>query len=91
MFSLLSNFVLNPKIRALKTGFGIHKNDTTVQEIKEEETPEEKVIMDFGNDTLQDEFDPGKKEKKKSKLKQKMEQWKKENEEEKSEEEFEFE
>jgi hypothetical protein len=76
---------------ALKTGFGINKNDTTIQELKEEKPLEEKVIMDFGNDTLQDEFDPGKKEKKKSKLKQKMEQWKKENEEEKSEEEFEFE
>jgi hypothetical protein len=65
---------------ALKTGFGINKKDTTVQDLKAKEIREEKVIMDFGNDTLQDEFSPETKQKKKNALQRKIDAWKKENE-----------
>lgn len=75
---------------ALKTGFGINKKDTTVQIIKAEEEREEKVIMEFDQDTLKEEFTPKKKEKKKNALQRKIDKWKKENEEEEKEPVFEL-
>lgn len=35
---------------AIKTGFGIHKNDSTVQRLEQEQPKEDRVIMDFGNE-----------------------------------------
>ncbi|PWH85304.1 AsmA-like C-terminal region-containing protein [Brumimicrobium oceani] len=68
---------------ALKTGFGINKKDSTIRDLKEKEKQEEKIIMDFGKDTLQDEFSPANKKKKKNALQRKIDAWKKENEKEK--------
>src|SRR5690554_3879892 len=76
---------------ALKTGFGINKKDSTINELKSATPLEEKIIMDFGNNTDEDEFDSKQKEKKKNALQRKIEQWKKENEEEKPNNEFELE
>lgn len=69
---------------ALKTGFGFNKKDSTIQDLKAKDKQEEKIIMDFGKDTIQDEFSPETKKKKKNALQRKIDAWKKENEEEKS-------
>ncbi|RFC55718.1 AsmA family protein [Brumimicrobium aurantiacum] len=76
---------------ALKTGFGINKKDTTIKEIKTTEKPKEKIIMDFGQDTIQEDFTEESKKKKKNALQRKIDAWKKENEKEKEESIFEFE
>ena len=73
---------------ALKTGFGINKKDSTVLDLKVLEKQEEKIIMDFGKDSIQDEFSPETKKKKKNALQRKIDAWKKENEKEKSKFEF---
>jgi len=67
----------------LKEGFGINRRDSTIQGLKPKEKLEEKIIMDFGKDTLQDEFSPENKKKKKNALQRKIDAWKKENEKEK--------
>jgi hypothetical protein len=74
----------------LKTGFGVNKKDSTVQEYEKEEHPTEKVYMDFSNDSIQEEFNPENKQKKKSKLQQKIDKWKEENKKEDSKVEFDF-
>ncbi|HLV41223.1 MAG TPA: AsmA-like C-terminal region-containing protein [Brumimicrobium sp.] len=74
---------------ALKTGFGINKKDTSINALESDKPREEKVIMDFGKDGEDDEFDSNQKKKKKNALQRKIDQWKKENEEEKSKSEFE--
>jgi hypothetical protein len=66
---------------ALKTGFGINKNDSTVQELKGEEHKEEKLIMEFNNDSIASEFTDEEKKKKKSALQKRIEKWKNENKE----------
>jgi hypothetical protein len=66
---------------ALKSGFGINKNDTTVQELKTHEHMEEKLIMDFDNDSIEQEFTEVEKKKKKSALQKRIDKWKKENKE----------
>ena len=75
---------------ALKTGFGINKNDTTIEEIGPETHREEKLIMDFDRDSIQEEFSEEEKKKKKSALQQRIDKWKKENAEGKSKETFEI-
>lgn len=66
---------------ALKTGFGFNKKDSTIRDLKTKEAQEEKVIMDFGKETEEDEFSPENKKKKKNALQRKIDAWKKENEE----------
>lgn len=68
---------------ALKSGFGINKKDSTINTLKDKGKQEEKVIMDFGKETDEDEFSPETKKKKKSALQKKIDSWKKENEKEK--------
>lgn len=75
---------------ALKTGFGINKKDTTIQELQEEKHREEQLIMDFNNDSIVEEFDEEQKRKKKSALQRKIEKWKKENKEGEKKETFEI-
>jgi hypothetical protein len=74
----------------VKTGFGINKKDTTIQEYEKEEHPTEKVYMDFSNDSIKEEFNPENKKKKKSKLQMRIDEWKKQNAEEKPDVEFEL-
>jgi hypothetical protein len=76
--------------RVIKTGFGVNKKDSTIQEYETEEHPTEKVYMDFSNDSIEEEFNPDQKKKKKSKLQQQVEKWKQQNKEGKSEVEFEL-
>ena len=66
---------------ALKTGFGINKKDTTIQDLKEEEHKEEKLIMEFKNDSIANEFSDEEKKKKKSALQKRIDLWKKQNKE----------
>ncbi len=75
---------------ALKTGFGINKKDTTVQELKGDEHREEKLIMEFKNDSIANEFTDDEKKKKKSALQKRIDKWKKENKEGESTETFEI-
>jgi hypothetical protein len=75
---------------ALKTGFGINKKDTTIEEIGPAVHREEKLIMDFDRDSLQEEFSEEEKKKKKSALQQQIDKWKKQNVESKSKEIFEI-
>jgi len=70
----------------IKTGFGVHKNDSSIQRIETQVQPSEKLIMNFDTDSTENAFDPEEKQKRKSKLKLKIEQWKKETE--KEEEQF---
>ena len=74
----------------MKTGFGVNKNDTTIQEYHKEEHPTEKVYMDFSNDSIKEEFNPENKKKKKTKLQERIDKWKKENEKEDPKVEFDF-
>lgn len=74
----------------MKTGFGVNKNDTTIQEYHKEKHPTEKVYMDFSNDSIKEEFNPENKKKKKTKLQERIDKWKKENEKEDPEVEFDF-
>ncbi|PKR79746.1 hypothetical protein CW751_13555 [Brumimicrobium salinarum] len=74
---------------ALKTGFGINKKDSTVQEITPKNEEKEDVIMDFGHEDEKD-FEPEQKKKKKNALQRKIDQWKKENQEEEKEPDFQF-
>jgi hypothetical protein len=75
---------------ALKSGFGINKKDTTIEEIEPKTHREEKLIMDFDRDSLQQEFSEEEKKKKKNALQLRIDQWKKENAESKSKETFEI-
>lgn len=75
---------------ALKTGFGINKKDTTVQELNEEKHKEEELIMEFDKDSIQQEFKEQEKEKKKNALQKRIDKWKKENKETESKEVFEI-
>tara|TARA_B100000508_G_scaffold140085_2_gene140041 strand:- start:55220 stop:57880 length:2661 start_codon:yes stop_codon:yes gene_type:complete len=75
---------------ALKTGFGINKNDTTINDLKEEEHREEKLIMEFDKDSIEQEFLDSEKKKKKSALQKRIEKWKKENKEGEKKETFEI-
>ena len=74
----------------MKTGFGVNKKDTTIQEYEKEEHPTEKVFMDFSNDSIKEEFNPENKKKKKSKLQERIDKWKQENKEEEQKVEFDF-
>ncbi|PHR49645.1 MAG: hypothetical protein COA32_00510 [Fluviicola sp.] len=74
----------------MKTGFGVNKNDTTIQEYHKEKHLTEKVYMDFSNDSIKEEFNPENKKKKKTKLQERIDKWKKENEKEDPEVEFDF-
>ena len=72
----------------LKTGLGIHKNDSTIHDYQTPEQKEEKIIVDFHKDSIQNEFSKEERKKRESKIQLKIEQWKKENEEEQPKEEF---
>ncbi len=75
---------------ALKSGFGINKKDTSIQEIKQKGNPEEKVIMDFGKEgdgTKEPERSP---KKENGKIKDKINRWKSQKEEEKPKVKFEL-
>lgn len=62
---------------ALKTGFGINKKDSSIQELKQKTAPEDKIIMDFGNDKEDLDEQPEEPQKEEGKVKRKINQWKK--------------
>lgn len=62
---------------ALKTGFGINKNDSTIQELESQKKREETIIMEFEEPKVEEEP-----EKEKKGLGKKIDKWKKEKEEE---------
>lgn len=74
----------------MKTGFGVNKKDSTIEEYHKEKQPTEKVYMDFSKDSIKEEFNPEEKNKKKTKLQQQIEKWKQQNKEEEPEVEFEL-
>ncbi len=76
---------------ALKKGFGIHKNDTTVKELKNDPKSEERLIMDFDQDSMAKSFQEEEKTKKKNALQKQIDKWKQQNESEKNGETFELE
>lgn len=67
----------------LKTGLGINKKDTTIQEYKTSTKPEEKMIVTYATDSIENSFNPDQKKKRKGKLLRKFDEWTKENEREK--------
>lgn len=75
---------------ALKTGFGINKNDTTIEELQDDKRREEKLIMEFDQDSMANAFDEEEKTKKKNALQKQIDKWKRQNEEEKNQETFEL-
>lgn len=64
----------------LKTGLGINKKDSTIQNYSKPTKPQEKMIVTFENDSISDSFEPEEKKKRKGKLLKKFEEWSKENE-----------